>query len=164
MPSTYYCTKRHKAYLSAMTTLFAADAPVIRSTKAGASTPATPANLGHLLDLHFRSTKAGASTPATPRPPRSPLGAHAALNEGRGINPGDTPCHPSTARPRNPLNEGRGINPGDTQAASEPTGRSCNAQRRPGHQPRRHPNTRAWLVSACHRAQRRPGHQPRRHC
>ena len=67
-----------------------------------------------------RSTKAGASTPATlysrealdPQP-------FIALNEGRGINPGDTRrIRPQVLRHTAPLNEGRGINPGDTVSRS----------------------------------------------
>ena len=60
-----------------------------------------------------RSTKAGASTPATPRasPPRC-AHSRSALNEGRGINPGDTGRHPRPSAVRHDsLNEGRGINP-----------------------------------------------------
>ena len=37
------------------------------------------------------------------------------------------------------------------------------AQRRPGHQPRRHSSTTSTSVTASDCAQRRPGHQPRRH-
>ena len=76
-------------------------------------------------DRCVRSTKAGASAPATLRiygPSRS---SYATLNEGRGISPGDT----SLLRPAyvaiNPLNEGRGISPGDTAdspRARGPTG------------------------------------------
>ena len=40
--------------------------------------------------------------------------------------------------PRSPLNEGRGINPGDTSSSSPPFWILPDAQRRPGHQPRRH--------------------------
>ena len=110
------------------------------------------------------------------------------LNEGRGISPGDTrtarPSTPSTP----PLNEGRGISPGDTHAlvsaigsqpprstkagASAPatqrptveqfTG-ALDAQRRPGHQPRRHRHQLGGRTALVPHAQRRPGHQPRRH-
>ncbi len=97
----------------------------LRSTKAGASTPATrttvvpdhsaPCSLNEgrginpgdtwteHLDAafpHERSTKAGASTPATRRS-RSAAGRRhtSALNEGRGINPGDTPRYPAIWTP-----------------------------------------------------------------
>ena len=92
-----------------------------------------------------RSTKAGASTPATPTFDirlRGDQLFHGTLNEGRGINPGDTRVdrwrisHALAC----PLNEGRGINPGDTtrriSVGAFPIAH-C-AQRRPGHQPRRH--------------------------
>ena len=69
-----------------------------RSTKAGASTPATPRQdivTDHVTETAWtRSTKAGASTPATPlkcrfldNPARMPTST---LNQGRGLNPGDT--------------------------------------------------------------------------
>ena len=67
-----------------------------------------------------RSTKAGASTPATPGPGhvlRSPV-VRRALNEGRSINSGDTRASSgirSTFYYRQwTLNEGRSINSGDT--------------------------------------------------
>ena len=127
----------------------------VRSTKAGASAPATRGTNktcnrtrcaqrrpGHQprrhrrdrskrrLDAH-RSTKAGASAPATPErylescPPRS------ALNEGRGISPGDTAGRAGMSDAVRALNEGRGISPGDTRHAAVPTptgvGRSTKA-------------------------------------
>ena len=65
----------------------------------------------------LRSTKAGARTPATqaPCPPAAP--AADPLNEGRGANPGDTVESHLTAGAPHPLNEGRGANPGDTRRA-----------------------------------------------
>ena len=67
------------------------------------------------LNVNYRSTKAGASTPAT-RESACRTGSRGnSLNEGRGINPGDTfhlMTWPSPGVPS--LNEGRGINPGDT--------------------------------------------------
>ena len=126
--------------------------------------PRRHAEFARAIQERLRSTKAGARTPATPgvRPVRVACGA--ALNEGRGANPGDTPhrrgaavgsgrrstkagartpatpvdtANPSTCttirstkagartpatrppgRPADsapdPLNEGRGANPGDT--------------------------------------------------
>ena len=62
-----------------------------------------------------RSTKAGASTPATRHSTARHFSPPAPLNEGRGINPGDTFDCPGAERTRSALNEGRGINPGDTQ-------------------------------------------------
>ena len=63
-----------------------------RSTKAGASTPATRARSGAVFPTReHRSTKAGASTPATPeRRTTRRLPITSALNEGRSVNPGDT--------------------------------------------------------------------------
>ena len=93
-----------------------------RSTKAGHQPRRHPHVRPRHADRHRgRSTKAGASAPAThparwtTRCPRS------SLNEGRGISPGDT-C----ASPRRPtggwptLNEGRGISPGDTCGRGRP--------------------------------------------
>ena len=74
-----------------------------------------PLDAAHALML--RSTKAGARTPATPAAGR--LRQHVfgePLNEGRGANPGDTGVarrHRPSAR--DALNEGRGANPGDTR-------------------------------------------------
>ena len=95
----------------------ALECPETRSTKAGAETPATLHGLVVVPFHHPRSTKAGAETPATLAMPRGngrvqPAGA---LNEGRGRDPGDT----GTRRARrkawtSTLNEGRGRDPGDT--------------------------------------------------
>ena len=86
-----------------------------RSTKAGASTPATL----DLVDLApplgpRRSTKAGASTPATRRCRISRCTRAAALNEGRGFHPGDTSSRGTSRTCPPTLNEGRGFHPGDT--------------------------------------------------
>ena len=134
----------------------------------------------------LRSTKAGARTPATPGLAESALADAATLNEGRGANPGytrDSPrdCEtserstkagartpatlvgadgadhrlPAQRRPgREPrrhsgppssiqpwgrtLNEGRGANPGDTLRRAGLSGKPVGAQRRPGREPRRH--------------------------
>ena len=88
----------------------------LRSTKAGASTPATHTFADVTLpEWLTRSTKAGASTPAT-RAPSSPSPSWSpALNEGRSVNPGDTRAWSRGFRNRvSPLNEGRSVNPGDT--------------------------------------------------
>ena len=134
----------------------------LRSTKAGAHTPATlsaegrssPASSaqrrpGRTPRRHdcrplqtdssrHRSTKAGAHTPATRRP--------------RNCN---TPA-PSTAQRR----------PGRTPRRHPPSFCSARniwiAQRRPGRTPRRHPPPNPAKVTDS-RAQRRPGRTPRRH-
>ncbi len=136
----------------------------LRSTKAGARTPATPRvirrRIGPSISLNEgRGANPGdtrvrisasrpAATGAQRRPGREPrrhprAGSRrrargATLNEGRGANPGDTPVGCLTRPQSVPLNEGRGANPGDTS----PRTRSCtcprDAQRRPGREPRRH--------------------------
>ena len=70
-----------------------------------------------------RSTKAGASAPATPSL-RASLrsGRSLALNEGRGISPGDTSVCLGIGHRMSygaALNEGRGISPGDTSVCGE---------------------------------------------
>ena len=87
--------------------------------------------LRHPLDAGLRSTKAGARTPATPRCAAPPAAPPPALNEGRGANPGDT-CPGCVCRwTRGPLNEGRGANPGDTTRRCRPAAvwRSLNEGR-----------------------------------
>ena len=94
-----------------------------RSTKAGASTPATPIALAHDRGLLPRSTKAGASTPATPirqRRPASTPATHGRPEFHRSTKAGaSTPAtRPGRARRvwrSSTLNEGRSINSGDTQ-------------------------------------------------
>ena len=138
-----------------------------RSTKAGASTPATPSAVWTMVRRPWkRSTKAGASTPATPemlkaarkakievaqrRPGHQPRRHISNVLTGQVLDaPRSTKAGASTPATRltlegkrsdpEALNEGRGINPGDTSLPM------CNvcipglpAQRRPGHQPRRH--------------------------
>ena len=61
-----------------------------------------------------RSTKAGARTPATPRRSSRSARTERTLNEGRGANPGDTVEFQRFSGARHALNEGRGANPGDT--------------------------------------------------
>ena len=159
-----------------------------RSTKAGASTPATPAHAADLVPQPLRSTKAGASTPATLPSPRSgPACAGTSLNEGRSVNPGDTQStradvgrsdsaqrrperqprrHTHQNRrgpaPTRTLNEGRSVNPGDTTIPLTHGVGSAVAQRRPERQPRRHAKT-AESIARLTNAQRRPERQPRRH-
>ena len=121
----------------------------------------------HDQRARLRSTKAGASTPATHSSAR-PAGTHpststtpatltsAQLDEGRGINPGDTNFRrnrtgrPSTEALNVALAQGRGINPGDTRADARRDNPGDTAQTR-------------ITATAFYDAQRRPGHQPRRH-
>ena len=106
----------------------------------GANPGDTSALTGRLTRSSIRSTKAGARTPATRRAEPLPARPRYALNEGRGANPGDTPRR----RPLPPLcpalNEGRGANPGDTGSRRPALSTWTDAQRRPGREPRRH-----WL-------------------
>ena len=117
-----------------------------RSTKAGASTPATHADEGRPPRSHPRSTKAGASTPATPMPMKAvPLdviraqrrpgprprqhrrqGPCATKKNARSTKAGaSTPATPGSMcagrTSSRALNEGRGLDPGNT----------CVAARRP---------------------------------
>ena len=161
--------------------------------------------------LRCRSTKAGASTPATPGQSMDRYRVPDSLNEGRSVNPGYTWGCSRYGVTRSALNEGRSVNPGYTDSrarprhlqpprstkagASTPATRiaahgpdTCNhpAQRRPERQPRLH-NSAATLSrlrltalnegrsvnpgytrhrsKACQRtlAQRRPERQPRLH-
>ena len=136
----------------------------LRSTKAGARTPATPAvRQSHPRDGR-RSTKAGARTPATlsrpsacrtrewrfaqRRPGREPrrhfssallLSSVAFAQRRPGREPRrHAPWRRDRRRPARPLNEGRGANPGDTRGSPHSGPMSTCAQRRPGREPRRH--------------------------
>ena len=112
-----------------------------RSTKAGASTPATRRVGGDRDGVRVRSTKAGASTPATRGPraddrtcshPRSTkAGASTPATRGRRAR--------RVPRVRPALNEGRSVNPGDTRHSQIVRPSFRCAQRRPERQPRRHP-------------------------
>ena len=111
-----------------------------RSTKAGASTPATriprstawtrPAPLNESRSVNpgytglqvigevrggRRSTKAGASTPATLLGTSTNRRPPRPLNEGRSVNPGYTRRRPFPHHRRSSLNEGRSVNPGYTR-------------------------------------------------
>ena len=111
-----------------------------RSTKAGASTPATPLTIATSAPsvwgaqrrperqprLHKDATDwTGADTTAQRRPERQPR-LH--LRPTRHT----APWHP-------PLNEGRSVNPGYTGMSSAASSLSIYAQRRPERQPRLHP-------------------------
>ena len=115
---------------------------VVRSTKAGARTPATLVVSGQLIPTviaqrrpgreprrHSHSIAHGHSciSRAQRRPGREPrrhrVGAQAtgrlpSLNEGRGANPGDTDGRARQPAGAAALNEGRGANPGDTRSAA----------------------------------------------
>ena len=130
---------------------------VVRSTKAGASTPATLALKLELRNVRARSTKAGASTPATPTDcatcgrrrvgrstkagastPATRLSLGYALvrlphrsTKAGALTPA-TPC--STGQwpcSWGSLNEGRSVNPGDTPEGAEGVDDARRAQRRP---------------------------------
>ena len=110
----------------------------------------------------LRSTKAGASTPATLRVCVVVLCYPQSLNEGRSVNPGDTNLTGVVDGPPRSLNEGRSVNPGDTLNRLRHNELQGSAQRRPERQPRRHQSHRSsrWTPTV---AQRRPERQPRRH-
>ena len=133
-----------------------------RSTKAGASTPAT-LGLNEVTGQDpLRSTKAGASTPAT-RPRRAPGSpATGPLNEGRSVNPGYTrrrpvSSHGMVSAQRRPERQPR-LHSSVTKYTSSPI---C-AQRRPERQPRLHGQV-SRVPSRSIAAQRRPERQPRLH-
>ena len=135
-----------------------------------------------------RSTKAGASTPATPATSQRLRGHPRALNEGRSVNPGYTGGAPSASssiasaqrrperQPRlhaggasspgcrlTPLNEGRSVNPGYTRTSVSSRVGTFIAQRRPERQPRLHAPVLACTDRMAWSAQRRPERQPRLH-
>ena len=111
---------------------------------------------------HARSTKAGASTPATPPVVSHEPGSSATLNEGWSVNPGYTRPAGRTRRRSSTLNEGRSVNPGYTPTSFTSASRSSSAQRRPERQPRLH-HTGVADAAANTDAQRRPERQPRLH-
>ncbi len=114
-----------------------------------------------------RSTKAGASAPATRgRPSGDMARSMKTLNEGRGVSPSDTrePFSPRGLSPGT-LNEGRGVSPSDTGRFGHFGNGDWppSAQRRPGRQPQRHCAIQSVSLSLPTGAQRRPGRQPQRH-
>ena len=131
-----------------------------RSTKAGASTPATPCTADPPpagATGEVRSTKAGASTPATPEL-QTAASCHrtvrTSLNEGRSVNPGYTRPRLFDACHRiGPLNEGRSVNPGYTARAANVWAAGSQplsiAQRRPERQPRLHCARRGCVPNPC---------------
>ena len=167
------------------------DADHRRSTKAGASTPATPGRGPAGRPRQPRSTKAGASTPATPdlrellvdlvdsaqrRPERQPrrhkrrwIGntpEPTTLNEGRSVNPGDT-CREANPNRNQCL---RSTKAGASTPATPGTGWCRNAPRASPLNEGRSVNpgdtagTDAVFSDVGTDAQRRPERQPRRHC
>ena len=135
-----------------------------RSTKAGARTPATRQRPGRGPERRGRSTKAGARTPATPAIRRrfGDQSAHAQRRPGREPR---RHCRSRTwaCGSAGSLNEGRGANPGDTRPlplhAQPADRRSTKAGARTPATP-----PRMWPARASPRsAQRRPGREPRRH-
>ena len=81
--------------------------------------------------VFLRSTKAGAFTPATGRVACRAPSCNRSLNEGRGIHPGDRRARRGRLATVDPLNEGRGIHPGDRRPPAvqdlRGTGRSTKA-------------------------------------
>ncbi len=113
----------------------------LRSTKAGARTPATRSASGHPLGSAPRSTKAGARTPATLRPAPSRIRTLMPRSTKAGARtPATRFGSGSGTAARSALNEGRGTHPGDTRRRRVSRPRRVLAQRRPGHAPRRHRN------------------------
>ena len=87
-----------------------------RSTKAGASTPATLTIASRVKARMFPAQRRPGHQPRRHRSSFSRSASQlATLNEGRGINPGDTQRRGLFKSSGFPLNEGRGINPGDTR-------------------------------------------------
>ena len=159
----------------------------IRSTKAGARTPATPRRCGRAGGSRgARSTKAGARTPATRRsswplispstsaqrrPGREPRRHLVGTAVHRGPPDRSTKAGartPATLLPgrrgaRVPLRSTKaGARTPATQALSSISAAAAAAQRRPGREPRRHSFARA-AGTRIDAAQRRPGREPRRH-
>ena len=135
----------------------------------------------------IRSTKAGARTPATRWASLSDDGVTIGAQRRPGREPRRHIAHCPTPGPTaRTLNEGRGANPGDTAGLAVFPARSVTAQRRPGREPRRHRHPRhprhadtprstkagartpatpplGMLIPPPTVAQRRPGREPRRH-
>ena len=85
-----------------------------------------------------RSTKAGASAPATRRVAASTLEITSSAQRRPGHQPRRHVAFGGPGDRVSALNEGRGISPGDTRPGWPSAGSVDSAQRRPGHQPRRH--------------------------
>ena len=136
----------------------------LRSTKAGARTPATLARPLESMQQLVRSTKAGARTPAT----RASHWTLPSLTQGAQRRPGREPRRHHEARHHQVPDAARSTkagarNPGDTTAGAGawrmPSGRSTKAgARTPATRGRQSTGAASQLV-----AQRRPGREPRRH-
>ena len=110
-----------------------------------------------------RSTKAGARTPATPGPWAGMPPPSMSLNEGRGANPGDTRSVGGDAATFHVAQRRPGREPRRHRSRWMRSHRPAAAQRRPGREPRRHMLRREPPPSRPTTAQRRPGREPRRH-
>ena len=110
-----------------------------------------------------RSTKAGASTPATRRPLRDPDPWCDSLNEGRSVNPGYTTPNTVALSRRVYRSTKAGASTPATPERTSPVPKALSsAQRRPERQPRLHLAVRITPPAAPY-AQRRPERQPRLH-
>ncbi len=161
--------------------------PRRRSTKAGASTPATLVARAVRAFGPVRSTKAGASTPATPRRRTTRRRSRRSLNEGRGLDPGNTGCpwcscllllerstKAGASTPATPHATGQppvhalrstkagASTPATPRGAARGRGAACPLNEGRGLDPG---NTAASFVGSpvLHGAQRRPGPRPRQH-
>ena len=113
----------------------------------------------------LRSTKAGASTPATLAYGRTLATQMGTLNEGRSVNPGDTlnrlrHNELQGSAQRRPERQPRRHLRADAEGLWVA---SQHAQRRPERQPRRHVKRLPPARTVVFHAQRRPERQPRRH-
>ena len=132
-----------------------------RSTKAGASTPATPASSPSGKRTTGTLNEGRSVNPGYTMGLRMQPSSDTSLNEGRSVNPGYTP-----ALLRNvihtpwTLNEGRSVNPGYTFQSTFSFDSVVPAQRRPERQPRLHSSAVTKNTSSPMCAQRRPERQP----
>ena len=149
----------------------------LRSTKAGARTPATHGHAGRRGDRRPRSTKPGARTPATPvsgcassrrtsdaqRRPGHASRRHVSVRTRVSVpsaaqrRPGHAPRRHDTGldglrEHAVRSNEGRGTHPGDTPQPDVLPHSPHAAQRRPGHAPRRHPERFVAFIDARNRS------------
>ena len=135
-----------------------------RSTKAGAKTPATQAQIPGGLDGVARSTKAGAKTPATHE---TKVGERR-IGLGAQRRPGPKPRRHNACSARFQLTRLRSTKAGAKTPATHDH-ELCQhhqpdrAQRRPGPKPRRHNSPFRCELAPGITAQRRPGPKPRRH-
>jgi len=160
----------------------------LRSTKAGARTPATPSAGGSSSACRTCAQRRPGPEPRRHEPDRRgvhhmpPLAQrrpgpeprrHGHVVDGRAA-PEDRSTKAGARTPATharghqseraamALNEGRGPNPGDTEERAHLEEGGGHAQRRPGPEPRRHTFS-PTAIAPPHSAQRRPGPEPRRH-